>query len=112
MNTQDLYLAGCPGTRELHLPDIDEAEIGFAARMHKALSDETRLRILKYLQAGELCVCEIYEALDKPQPTVSHHLLLLQTAGLIKKRKSGRWALYSIDRGVLDLCNPFCKKDP
>ncbi len=60
------------------------------------LSDETRLKILAYLQAGELCVCDIVDALGKPQSTVSHHLFLLQNAGYIKARKQGRWNMYSL----------------
>lgn len=63
----------------------------------KALSDETRLRILKLLQHGELCVCDIVTALDMIQPKVSFHLGVLKEAGLIKDRKQGRWIHYSID---------------
>ncbi len=87
--------ADCPGSRKLELPVIDEARIAQAARLHKALADETRLKILEYLESGELCVCELLEVLDMPQSTVSHHLLLLQNAGLIRSRKQGRWVLYS-----------------
>ncbi len=90
----------CPGSRKLDLPVIDEAEIAEAARVHKALSDETRLKILAYLQSGELCVCELLEVLDMPQSTVSHHLFLLQNAGLIRSRKQGRWVLYSRNTDV------------
>ncbi len=63
----------------------------------KALSDETRLRILKLLENGELCVCDIVAALDMVQPKVSFHLGVLRDAGLIKDRKQGRWIHYSID---------------
>jgi ArsR family transcriptional regulator len=63
----------------------------------KALSDETRLRILKLLEHGELCVCDIFSALDMIQPKVSFHLAVLKDAGLIKDRKEGRWVHYSID---------------
>ncbi len=63
----------------------------------KALSDETRLRILKLLEHGELCVCDIVAALDIIQPKVSFHLGVLQNAGLIKSRKQGRWMRYKID---------------
>lgn len=102
---------GCPGERPLRLPQIDASSIASAARIHKALSDETRLRILAYLRNGELCVCELYEALGMPQSTVSHHLFLLQTAGLITGRKQGRWVLYAINHEVFDRCNPFCEKE-
>ncbi|BCB97052.1 transcriptional regulator [Dissulfurispira thermophila] len=62
-----------------------------------ALSDETRLRILKLLEHGELCVCDIVAALDMIQPKVSFHLSILKNAGLIKDRKQGKWIHYSID---------------
>ncbi len=63
----------------------------------KALADETRLRILKLLDQGELCVCDIVAALDMVQPKVSFHLRILKEAGLIKDRKQGRWIHYRLD---------------
>ncbi len=63
----------------------------------KALSDETRLRILKLLEQGELCVCDIVAAFEMIQPKVSFHLAVLKEAGLIKDRKQGKWVNYSID---------------
>ena len=63
----------------------------------KALSDETRLRIIKLLEEGELCVCDITAALDMVQPKVSFHLSTLKEAGLIKDRKSGKWIHYSLN---------------
>ncbi len=63
----------------------------------KALSDETRLRILKLLERGELCVCDIFSALAMVQPKVSFHLAVLKEAGLIRDRKEGRWVHYRIN---------------
>lgn len=63
----------------------------------KALSDETRLRILKLLERDELCVCDIVAALGMSQPKVSFHLNVLKEAGLIKDRKDGRWIHYRLD---------------
>ena len=63
----------------------------------KALSDETRLRILKLLEHGELCVCDIVAALDMIQPKVSFHLGVLKEAGFIKDKKHGRWIHYRLD---------------
>src|SRR5512135_1190457 len=63
----------------------------------KALSDETRLRILKLLEHGELCVCDIFSALDMVQPKVSFHLAVLKEAGLITDRKEGRWVHYRLN---------------
>lgn len=63
----------------------------------KALSDETRLRIVKLLEEGELCVCDITAALEMVQPKVSFHLSVLKEAGIIKDRKDGKWIHYSIN---------------
>ena len=63
----------------------------------KALSDETRLRILALLKESELCVCDIAETLKMSQPNISFHLGMLREAGLIKDKKSGRWIHYSLD---------------
>ncbi len=69
----------------------------------KALSDETRLRILKLLEDGELCVCDITAALQMTQPNISFHLSILKEAGLIKDRKEGRWNHYQLD--LTDIMN-------
>lgn len=63
----------------------------------KALSEETRLRIIKLLEGGELCVCDLVAALDMSQPKVSFHLNVMKEAGLIKDRKQGKWTHYRID---------------
>ncbi|NOZ69597.1 MAG: metalloregulator ArsR/SmtB family transcription factor [Deferribacteres bacterium] len=63
----------------------------------KALSEETRLKILGLLRDGELCVCDITAALNMTQPNVSFHLGLLKEAGLIKDRRNGRWIHYSLE---------------
>jgi DNA-binding transcriptional ArsR family regulator len=62
----------------------------------KALADPTRLKILHLLKYGELCVCEIITAMEKPQPTISHHLNILKKAGFLKWRKEGVWVHYSL----------------
>lgn len=62
----------------------------------KALSDLTRLKILYLLSDGELCVCEIMCALNKPQSSVSHHLNILKNLGFIKGRKEGVWIHYRL----------------
>jgi ArsR family transcriptional regulator len=56
-------------------------------RLFKALADEARLRILRLLEVREMCVCEIMVALNLTQPTASHHLGLLENAGLVKDKK-------------------------
>ena len=61
------------------------------------LSDETRRRILALLSnEEELCVCELFFALDIPQPKVSRHLGVMRDAGLLAPRKKGTWVFYRI----------------
>jgi ArsR family transcriptional regulator len=63
----------------------------------KALSDETRLRILSILLERECCVCEVMQALDISQSRASRNLGLLQDAGFLKARRDGTWIVYSVD---------------
>jgi ArsR family transcriptional regulator, arsenate/arsenite/antimonite-responsive transcriptional repressor len=66
------------------------------AQLFKALSDETRLRILSLLTAGELCVCDLMAVLDLPQSTVSRHLAYLRNSGLVEDRRQGVWMYYRL----------------
>ena len=70
-----------------------------------ALSDETRLDILHRLKDGELCVCELTDALHTGQSRLSFHLKVLKEAGLIHDRPEGRWVYYSINHDVLVAIN-------
>ena len=79
----------------------NEDEIQRNADIIKAIGDPTRLKIIYLLEHGELCVCEIMTVLDKPQPTVSHHLNLLKNAGLLKWRKEGVWIHYKLSNPKL-----------
>lgn len=67
----------------------------------KALSDVNRLQILEMLSCGEMCACDIIDGLDLSQPTISHHMKILQSAGLIDSEKRGKWMFYSIDKEKL-----------
>jgi ArsR family transcriptional regulator, arsenate/arsenite/antimonite-responsive transcriptional repressor len=62
----------------------------------KALSDETRLRALLTVKNGELCVCQIIHVLGLAPSTVSKHMKVLQDAGLVVRRKQGRWHYYRL----------------
>ena len=64
--------------------------------LFKALGDRTRLRILALLAAGEVCVCNIHESLNLPQPTVSRHLASLRRSGLVETRREGVWMHYRL----------------
>ena len=68
-------------------------------RVTKALADTQRVRILLLLGEGELCVCQIVEVLALASSTVSKHLSLLSSAGLVDVRKDGRWAYYRLPEG-------------
>lgn len=63
----------------------------------KALSDETRLRMLNLLCERECCVCEVMQALAISQTRASRNLKILCDAGFLKLRKNGLWAYYSLD---------------
>jgi ArsR family transcriptional regulator len=67
------------------------------AKLFKALSDETRIRILKILLERECCVCEVMQALDISQSRASRNLGILQDAGFVRSRRDGLWIVYSID---------------
>lgn len=63
----------------------------------KAAAEPSRLRILKALEGGELCICHFEELLEVSQPTVSRHLSALRSAGLVAERRSGRYLLYRLE---------------
>lgn len=67
-----------------------------------ALSDETRITIVKRLAGGERCVCDLQDLLDAAQSRLSYHLRMLKDAGLISDRRDGRWVHYSLVPGALD----------
>lgn len=62
----------------------------------KALSDETRLRIINLLYERELCVCDVMEVLQISQAKASRHLIYLKNSGLARDRKVAQWAYYSL----------------
>lgn len=70
-------------------------------KISKALSDETRLKIIKYILEEEKCVCEIVPHGKKAQPTVSLQLRKLEDLNLIKSRKEGKKVFYSIKENKL-----------
>ena len=62
----------------------------------KAFADANRVRILAALRSGELCVCELCDALGLSQSTLSTHLKVIRTAGLVDSRKEGKWSYYAL----------------
>ncbi len=74
--------------------------LGDVARFLRTLSDPTRLRLLGILQDGEQNVTALRRKLALPQPTVSHHLALLRSAGLVANRRDGKQVFYSLNRPI------------
>ncbi len=72
-------------------------DLSRAARWFHALADETRLRIVDRLRAGEECVCNLTDVLNTGQSPLSFHLKALKDAGLVRDRRQGRWIYYSLD---------------
>jgi len=83
--------------KQLASDEADAHQAKAEAKFFKALGDETRLRIVKLLSIREMCVCEVMVALGMTQPTTSHHLNILENAGLVASRKEGRWVFYRLD---------------
>jgi DNA-binding transcriptional ArsR family regulator len=94
--------------RQLVHEITDENTVKTQSRLFKALSDRTRLKIMRLLDIREMCVCEIMVALDLTQPTASHHLGILEAADLVKDRHEGKWVFYSLkDKNVTNLIKNF-----
>ncbi len=74
------------------------------APLLKAMADPVRLRLLSLVAAhadGEACVCDLNDAFDLSQPTISHHLKVLHEAGLLSRSKRGVWVYYRVQREAL-----------
>jgi len=71
-------------------------------KVYKALSDESRLRVLNLVMQRECCVCEVMQALEISQSKASRILSALYDVGFLKLRKDGLWSLYSIDWDGMD----------
>ena len=84
-------------------PQLNADEAQEQARLFKALSDPTRLRILSLLNRyeGKICVCELVECFPLQQPTISHHLHILREARIVGYQKRGNWIYYYIRRDRL-----------
>jgi ArsR family transcriptional regulator, arsenate/arsenite/antimonite-responsive transcriptional repressor len=84
---------------------IDEAAAAGLAQVFKALADPVRLRLVSLIgahQGGEVCVCELTEAFDLTQPTISHHLKVLREAGIIDSERRGTWVYYRLEPAALE----------
>src|SRR5438309_1700743 len=87
-----------PGTPPMRRRDSERL-----AAIFKALADPTRVAIVNRLSAAEsVCVCDLTEAFDLSQPTVSHHLRILRDAGLVEAERHGTWAYYRLVPETID----------
>jgi ArsR family transcriptional regulator, arsenate/arsenite/antimonite-responsive transcriptional repressor len=77
--------------------DVSGMMIRQTAKVFRALSDETRLRMVKLLLGRELCVCEIMQALGISQSRASRNLGVLEEAGLLRSWREGLWVHYALD---------------
>jgi len=86
--------ACCP---PLSAKALSQAQAEQIAPLLKALADPVRLRLMSLVAShpgGEACVCDLNEAFDLSQPTISHHLKVLHEAGLLDREKRGVWVYY------------------
>jgi ArsR family transcriptional regulator, arsenate/arsenite/antimonite-responsive transcriptional repressor len=87
-------VACCP---PLSAQPLSQAQAEQIAPLLKALADPVRLRLMSLVashQGGEACVCDLNDAFDLTQPTISHHLKVLHEAGLLDREKRGVWVYY------------------
>ena len=88
--------ACCP---PLSVQPLSQAQAEQVAPLLKALADPVRLRLMSLVAShpgGEACVCDLNEAFDLSQPTISHHMKVLHEAGLVDRDKRGVWVYYRI----------------
>ena len=91
-------VTGCEVAPLVHQPLSAEAAAELARKL-KALSDPVRLRLLSVVAShtgGEACVCDVSVGIEVGQPTISHHLKVLKTAGLLTSERRGSWVYYRV----------------
>lgn len=82
--------------------------------MFKALADPVRLRLVSLIAShagGEACVCDISATIDLSQPTISHHLKVLRTAGLLDSQRRGTWVYYRVIPAALQQLSAVLRID-
>jgi ArsR family transcriptional regulator len=100
MSKQDLPVVGTGASAccaPLACEPLNAAEAEELAPLFKAVADPVRLRLLSLIachEGGEACVCDLTGAFELTAPTISHHLKVLKTAGLIDSQRRGTWVYY------------------
>ncbi len=77
--------------------------------LFKAFADSNRLQIIEMLSCSEMCACDIMDGLNLTQPTISHHMKILQQSKLVNARKEGKWMMYSINHETVEMLQSFIK---
>ncbi|MGO9550415.1 ArsR/SmtB family transcription factor [Mycobacterium sp.] len=98
----------------LRVAALGESQAAELAAMFKALGDLVRLRLLSLIAShpgGEACVCEISATFDVSQPTISHHLKLLRSAGLLDCERRGTWVYYWVIPSALQQLSSILQVD-
>ncbi len=85
-------------------PDVEREQALRMAEIAKALGDPIRLQLVDVLRkhAGQVCVCELVPLFEISQPTLSHHLAKLRSAGIVDSERRGLWAYYYVVPGALE----------
>lgn len=96
-DTCEVHYVNEDSVRSVQAQLLSEQDAVELAETFQVLSDPTRVKILHALACAELCVCDLGALLGMSSPAVSHHLRLLRTLRLVKYRKAGRIAHYSLD---------------
>ncbi len=81
-----------------------------SAIIFKAMSDETRLKIIDMLSCDELCACHILEKFKITQPTLSYHMKILTESSLVNARKDGVWTRYTLNLNLIDSFKLFLER--
>jgi ArsR family transcriptional regulator len=104
---------GCTFVPLVREPLSPEAAAQLAATL-KALSDPVRLRLLSVVashEGGEACVCDLSAGIELTQPTISHHLKVLRTAGLLDSERRASWVYYRVNRTALQQLSQLLEID-
>lgn len=82
--------------RQALAPTVSDIAVADLDDLFKGFADPTRLRILSGLAAGELCVCDVVDLLELPQPLISRHLAYLRRTGLVEVTRESKFAYYRL----------------
>jgi DNA-binding transcriptional ArsR family regulator len=93
----EVYSIDRNAVRQAHAQLVDGLTATRLAEFFKALSDPTRVRVISALSAAELCVCDVAATLGMSPSAISHQLRLLRQLRLVKRRRAGQMAYYSLD---------------